>query len=205
MPTYLDVIAAAREDTDQENSDQGGTDAQFIAALERWYPQLVRRLSKVSPDWFTLQDEGTLSSSPSNSVGKWNQIRKVELQVGDRWVRVPKADPNFTGDPERTCYRVIGGNLEILPESLTSGTFRVEYIPDRVLPNSSTDLDLPPGAEEILVQLLCRKIRRKLDQSEAPHIARAKEVWEEVVASLVPEDATPSAVSDYDADRDQGW
>jgi hypothetical protein len=207
VATYVDVIDAAREETDQVGSNQGGDDAAFIAFLQREYPKLRRRLSKVAPDWFTIQAEGTLTSDPINSVDKWSQVRRVQFQAGDRWVTVPPADPNFLGDPARICYRVIGGNLEILPETLSLEvlTFRVEYIPDHALPGADSDLDLPPGAEELLVQLLARRIRRKLDQSETPHIARYKEVWDETVSSLKPEITTPTAVSDYNGDFDGGW
>jgi hypothetical protein len=205
VATYVDVIDDALEECDQTGSEQGGTTADFVRFLRRAYPRLRRRLSKIAPDWFAIQSEGTLSASPDNSVDKWSQLRRVQMQSGDRWITVPRADPNFLGDPDRVCYRVIGGNLEILPESLSTGTFRVEYIPDQALPGADSDLDLPPGAEDLLVQLLCRKIRRKLDQSESGHIDEYKRIWEEVVASLVPEDTTPTAVSDYDADRDGGW
>lgn len=205
MATYVDVIDDAREETDQVGSDQGGDDTALIRFLQRAYPRLRRRLSKVAPDWFTIQAEGTLTDTPTNSVDKWSQLRRVQLQVGDRWVTVPPADPNFIWDPERLCYRVIGGNLEILPESVSTGTFRVEYIPDATLPGADNHLDLPPGAEDLLVQLLCRRIRRKLDQSEQPHIEEYKRIWEEVVASLLPEETTPRSVSDYNDDLDGGW
>jgi hypothetical protein len=114
---------------------------------------------------------------------------------------VPHADLNLTGNADRICWRQIGLDLEILPDTVTTGTFRIEYIPPVVLPNSDTHLNLPSGLELCLVHLLAKRIRIRLDQSYAAHDAEYKRVWDEITAGLLPTTAQPRHISDYSADE----
>ena len=206
MATYPEIILSAKALCDLTGSDQGGTEAEHIAWLEEDYAGMVRRLSKIIPDYYTIQTTGTLDPTPEIPIGPYVQIRKIEKQIETgRWQVVPPADPNLTGDPARLCWRAIGNNVEILPETVDSTTIvRVEYIPAYSLPSSGTDLSLPSGLETCLVHLLAKRIRIRLDQQYRAHDEEYARVWAEVTGGLIPTSAQPRAVSDYDAD-DWTW
>lgn len=204
---YPSILDNARFVTDQTGSEQGGTDAQLIAALGPLYTECVRRLSKTVPDYYTYQVEGSLSGTPTTPVRKHVQIRKVERRVSvgppARWIPVPPADPNLTGDPHRISWRAIGENLEILsPTSVANEFFRVEFIPNLSLPNAETHLDIPDGLDWYLAHQLAKLIRIRLDQSFKVHDDEATRIWNEVTTGLVPTTAQIRQVSDYDADED---
>jgi hypothetical protein len=202
MATYPEIIASAKALTDQTGSDQGGDEAEHIAWLEEEYAAMVRRLSKIIPDYYTVQTEGTLDATPEIPVGPYVQIRKIERRFDNRWQVVPPADPNLTGDPDKICWRAIGSNIEILPDTIDASTVvRVEYIPAYSLPSSGTELSIPSGLEVCLVHLLAKRIRIRLDQQYRVHDEEYARVWGEVTSGLLPTTAQPRAVSDYDSDE----
>jgi hypothetical protein len=200
LALYPAIIASAKALCDQDDSDQGGSDAQMLAWLAEDYSALVRRVTKVVPDYYTVQVETEINDDPTSPVGPYVQIRRVERQVDDRWVLIPPADPNMTGDPERLCWRAIGNNIELLPSTTTGLTVRVEYIPAASLPDSTTALKLPDGLEVCLVHMLAKRIRIRLDQSYSAHDAEYERCWREVTTGLVPTTAQPRHISDYSAD-----
>jgi hypothetical protein len=207
MALYPEIIASAKALCDQTGSDQGGTLAEHVAWLGEEYAALVRRLAKIIPDYYTLQTEGTLAATPAIPVGPYVQIRKVQRQIETgRWQLIPPADPNFTGDADRLCWRAIGSNLEILPATTDPATIvRVEYIPPYALPNDATHLSLPSGLEMCLVHLLAKRIRIRLDQQYRVHDEEYVRTWTEITSGLLPTSAQPRAVSDFDADENECW
>lgn len=200
---YLDVIAAAKALTDQTASDQGGTQAEHIIWLRSLYPAMVRRVADVLPDRYTVQEIAELTvGDPTDPVGNYNKIRKVERLVGETYVKVRPLDYNL-GDTGQVMWRQIGGNLEIFPAG-TTGTFRLEYIPPYPLPAPDVELELPPGVEFCLVHELAKMIRIRMDQSYAAHDQEYQRIWAEIISSFVPVSSEPQGISDYEVDSDQG-
>jgi hypothetical protein len=200
---YPAVIASAKHACDLDTDDeQGGSDPQLIQVLQEEYSALVRRISRLIPDFYTESVECDLAAVPDIQPGQYIQVRKVEKQIGDRFVLVPPADPNTSGSTDRLCWRQLGPDIEILPSTVTTGVFRLEYIPAATLPNATTHLDLPEGLEGVLVHMLAKRIRIRLDQGYKAHDDEIARIWAQGTDGLVPTSAQPRTISDYNADED---
>jgi len=200
---YPDLIAIAKSLTDQGSSDQGGTAAELLLWLQGMFPPFVRKISKVAPEFYMVVSTGGLPHG-GMTLG-YNEVRKVEVLQGTQYVTLPRVDRNVSGTSSRMSWDLLNTDIAIYPEALTTGSFRVTYIPEIPLPASNVQLPLPAGFEWCLIYDLAVLIRQKTDQDAAFFERRSKESWSESVASISPRSSFPQAISDYDGTGGLDW
>ncbi len=200
---YPDLIAIAKSLTDQGSSDQGGSSADHLLWLGALFTPFVRKVSKVAPEFYVQVATGPIVPGPSTVA--YLEVRKVEMLQGTQFVTLPRVDRNLSGTATRTSWDLNDTDIAIYPESLTTGTFRVTYIPEIPLPDNVTPLPLPAGFEWCLIYELATLIRQKTDQDTAFFERKYKDTWAELVASISPRSSFPQAISDYDGRTGLDW
>jgi hypothetical protein len=122
------------------------------------------------------------AASPGLALTDWGTPRGVDVQVGGgssmiNWKKLRLWNFTTRDRVYRLCYRFIGETLWIYPaDQAAQYPLRVWYLSNAPVVSSSalsTAFSIPEGAKDFLIQTLAAKIRIRLDDDPAPHLAIA--------------------------------
>lgn len=210
--TVQNVIDDVRAVTDQDNS-KTPTDAQLIIWIDQANQELRALLGRVRPREFVkvsstyaLTSGNTMTISGNLNVSDYLSFYGLDylLDGNSTYVRVrPFNFANRNSVWER-CYQLEGNTLRILPTDLALGTYRLWYIAAHAAVTAAIDtITLPVGGQNCLVQAVAIKVRVRLGQDPAPHIAALKMFRADLVAQLrLREIAEPSTIVDVQYEND---
>lgn len=193
--TFADAITDIRERTDQDLPSGGAVEEQPIkdSTIKRWINievQNVRRLLlAAAPALFATQSAFTASAGPPpfwTKAATFDRVRLVERKGTDgTYYPIEKANEL---DPEMSpsyAWRELGSKIEFFPSTGAAGDYRVTFLAKpAALVNSSDVLDVPDGVEDVVVERVCARVRRRFEESPAEHIEAAKAALEEALGFL---------------------
>jgi hypothetical protein len=213
LQNLLDSIRAATA----IDASQVVTDTVIKLFINEDYPALFRKVADLSPGCADRVTKvatfdiaaGQSSYTIASPITDFAKARKVGRRASASLPYVPLRLAPFA-TAEQSCelsWRPRGLVLEVFPATLAPNVagvdnYQLSYIYKPVLLASSGDVvDLPDGVERILVQLASAKVRIRLKDDPAPHMALARAAWDEEKLSL-PEQypGTPEAFADM-----TGW
>lgn len=188
--TYNDVVASAKALCDLEAGDDQGGDA---ATLALWFNEdwsdFIRRVALKDPDHYTITVTPTVSTAlgtlTHGNILAWSNVRKVGRIVNNVIYWLPQKG-------YMTDHLTVPADM--------SGTWAVEVILIPTTPTGSIPFDAPPGSERILIHMLARRMRIRLDMSTTAHDEAIERLWKELDEYLTPQTSTPESISDHCAD-----
>ena len=192
------AVTEVRARTDQ---DLGGTAAEDAPVKDStiwgWinteYPLVRRVLAKVAPTLFKKTVTVTIAAgSNSWSVNAdFEEAYLVERKASDgQYDPIEAADEldpeSCTGYAWREGGSIDDGRvLEFFPSASCAGDFRVSYIrKPTALTAVGNEIRLPDGAEEILIERVCAKVRRRVEEDPMPHELAAERALAETTSYL---------------------
>lgn len=141
MTTLAELREKVRERADQQTS-QFISDSELNGYINNSYAELYDILVASFEDYYSKLVNFTIASGDSNYAipSDCYKIRGIDLSYdGTNWVNVARynfAERNRIGARTRinvgllgVNYRLLGGNLEFIPEDRAPGNYRLWYIP----------------------------------------------------------------------------
>jgi hypothetical protein len=213
LQNLLDSIRAATA----IDASQVVTDTVIKLFINEEYPALCRKVADLSPgcaDRYTKAASFDIAAAAStytiaSPITDFAKPRKVGRRASASlpYLPLPLAPFATAEHAGSLSWRPRGLIIEVFPATLAPNVagvdnYQLSYIYRPTLLAAGADVvDLPEGVERILVQLASAKVRIRLKDNPAPHLALAKAAWDEEKISL-PEmyPGTPEACADV-----TGW
>lgn len=203
-----DIEASVRAGCDHDADTQITTPQVYVWANEAYFA-IRRRLGEVAPDLYTrVSPDFTLGAGVTSqdltaaplSLTDFSKVRIVEWKTGAYYSPLPVA-PFLTADVRgEMAFRLRGTILDFFPSTFVPGQiFRVKYLtkPAAKLAAPGDAVDVPDGAERVIVEEILGRIRVRFDEDPSPHIAWRTQAWEEVRNALIKQYvSTPQSIVD---------
>lgn len=205
------IIDDIKASTDHDGAaDTQVTTAQLLVWIDAAYKKLRRALVDLVPDLYTVVSASVVVTSPATSFSltaggagnltltDFEKIRKVERQFGTDWVPMLVAPALTSSIQAFRGYRLRGTSVDLFPTTQAPGTYRVIYLSTGVTIDGTSDtLELPGGADRIIVEEVAARVRIRLDEDPAFHLQMREQTWAETRDYLRRQYlATPRSVVD---------
>ncbi len=183
--------AAIRASTNQDVVGQV-TEAQLDVWMDLEHKALRRKLQLIAPTLYTAVDTAQVITSASPALtlpSDFESLVRIERQVGDDWEPVEITDGLNPHISDLNVREEGGTSLKLAPAALAAGTYRIVYVQKPTVltltgsGNGST-LAVPQGLEDVILELVCARVRVRFDEDPSPHYARAGQVWAEQKPAL---------------------
>jgi hypothetical protein len=202
-----DIEASVRAATDHDTDTQV-TQAQAYAWINEEYFALRRRLADAVPDLYTkVSADFTLGAGITSqdvtaaplSLSDFAKPRIVEIKNSPFYSPLETAGFMTADWGGSLSWRLRGTTIDLYPQDFVPGkTFRVKYITKPAkLVNPNDPVDVPDGAERVLVESVAARIRVRLDDDPSFHLQMRDKYWAEIRDSLVRQYvSTPQTIVD---------
>jgi|SRR5579862_1421330 len=196
MAQLSDLESSIRAAIDHD-SDTAVTQAQIYAWVNERYYTLRRRLANLFPDLYTkVTADFTIAQGASSqdvtasplSLTDFGKVRVLQWKTGLDYWSLPLANGINPERSGRLSWRLRGATvLDIFPALMAPGTYRLRYVTKAIKLAAPTDVvDLPDGAETVLIEDVARRCRVRVDEDPSFHSMFKSEAWQELLASLQP-------------------
>ena len=178
MATLSDIETSVRAATFKITTGRTPQSVIWLFVNEE-YQALRRRLADAVPDLYTKVTADftvaastysvDLSASPI-SLTDFGKVRVVERKESGQYY------------PLEVAAAMAPGDLD----SCIAGTYRVRYVTKPAKLTAGTDvLEIPDGAERVLVESIAARLRVREQEDPSPHIRWREQAWTEIRDSLV--------------------
>jgi hypothetical protein len=207
MASLSDIEASIRAGTDHDTDTQVTT-PQIYAWFNEAYAVFHRRLATLFPDLFTkISADVPVASGASSfdltatppTLTDFGKLRVVQVKSGLDYFSLPLANAANPEREARLCFRQRGfTTIDLFPTLAAAGTYRVRYVTKGLKLAAPTDpVDLPEGAETVLIETVAARVRCRHDDDPGPHMMFKSEAWKDLLASLGPMYvSTPQSIQD---------
>ena len=223
--TLLQLKTQSRERADMENSDFISS-TELLSYINSSYAELYDLLVSRYEDYFTTEATQTVASGASSFTlpTDFYKLRGLDLALdssGNNYTPVPRFNWNnrnirnanvsrLLSGQFNVSYRIVGGNMELVPTDSASGDYRMYYVP--IYTPLVDDTDTADTAvsnqswhEYIIVDVAIKMLSK--EESSTTHLEREKlALIERIESAARNRDANqPETVSDttslyYDPD-----
>lgn len=163
MLTVDDAITRVRTITGLDTSQQV-TDDMLEAIVDMEYKRVRRELSTIAPTLYNdVEDYNNSTTGVLAKPADFFSLVELEHVLADG----------------RLVPLIVGNGVNKGPAG--TGNFRLTYVK---LSTSSTDLEVPDGLEDVIIQRAAAQAQIRRKQDPAPHKAIADEVWGSQLRSL---------------------
>jgi len=157
------------------------SDAELTSFINASYSELYDILVSRFEDYYTTSTTSTVASGASSFAvpADFYKLRGVDRQVGSNTDYYALLKFNFNQRNRRnrglqrnlsgqfdTKYRLVGGNVELIPEGGVAGTYKIWYVPTFTALSADGDtLDGVNGWEDFVIVDACIKCLEKEESS----------------------------------------
>ena len=209
------------ERCDMENTDFI-SDSELTTYINESYAELYDMMIATFEDYFTIETNITVSGGtgrltlPSDfyklrgldkALGGGNHATVYKFTFNDRNVTESNPFRLTSAFGLRTEYRIVKGELLLVPASPANGVYRLWYMPQITFLSASTDtVDVPNGFDEYVVIDAAIKCLTK-EESSTEVLERAKVLMTQRIESMASNrDADqPESVTDVNSDLTQWY
>jgi len=207
--TLATLKTRARERADMENSEFV-SDTELVSYINSSYSALYDLLVSRFEQYYTLKSEFTVAQGSNTQAlpADFYKLEAVDFKIGSDWTTVTKwnlMDRNRRRQLLRLDYRninprqyrVVGNNIEFLPEDSADGDYRIWYTPRLTRLSADTDtIDAVNGWEEYIVVDAAIKMLNKEESDVSALLIEKRELEERIEAMAENRDGEPEIITD---------
>ena len=187
--TLLQLKTQSRERADMENSDFI-SDSELTSYINSSYAELYDLLVSRYEDYFTTETTQTVASGASSFTlpTDFYKLRGLDLALdnsSNNYTPVPRFNWNnrnanvsrLLSGQFNVSYRIVGGNMELVPTDSASGDYRIYYVPIYTPLVADTDTAVTAVSnqswhEYVIVDVAIKMLSK--EESSTTHLEREK-------------------------------